>query len=184
MVQNVHFVHKNRLFARTVWNGGWKHLSLLGAVVILKSNSCREEGPVATLLCLPRMHQSVSEGALRFCDSLMLWVETRQWLCLFSSAPAFISSAYSFLMLREILGSLLGHETDPINDLFLLVGCVSETESPVWHSAQSLQQNHGGDPVRPQAAGDVFQSGFLWAGTFCWVYSSRRDVREKMAVFE
>lgn len=39
-----------------------------------------------------------------------------------------------------------------------------ETKPAVRHSAQSLQQDHGGDTVRPQAARDILQSGFLRTG--------------------
>ncbi|MEQ2313828.1 hypothetical protein AMECASPLE_005929 [Ameca splendens] len=67
------FLHKNRLVTR---NGkdckkqqGYKYLSLLGAVMVI--NYCWEEGYVITLLCAPRMQQSVTESALQFCNCFM-----------------------------------------------------------------------------------------------------------------
>lgn len=39
-----------------------------------------------------------------------------------------------------------------------------ETQQTVWHHAQSLQQNHGGDTVGTQTAGNVLQGGFLRPG--------------------
>ncbi|MEQ2240472.1 hypothetical protein ILYODFUR_015334 [Ilyodon furcidens] len=39
--------------------------------MVRKSSSCWEEGPVITLLCAPRMQQSVTEGVLQLCNSFM-----------------------------------------------------------------------------------------------------------------
>lgn len=59
-----------------------------------------------------------------------------------------------------------------------------ETEPTVRHSAQSLQQDNGGDTIGPQAARDILQSGFLWAGeVHKGVFCFRCNCNDKRAVY-
>lgn len=60
------------LFRENVrYSAGVKNVYLLGAVLVVQSDSCREEGPAETLLCASRMQQSVTEGALQYSNISM-----------------------------------------------------------------------------------------------------------------